>query len=455
MLDITSDSLSSDTLSIVLNDVLAATSDIEVTQIVEEASQVLALEQFSLLIEAIPMQQRLVVWNAYSEENQQSSFVLMGDDTRTWLMDKLTDSACFELLAQLDVEHILELAEDLPDRFLSYAIKQLDESQRALFQQAQQFDNEQIGHWLDYDYVRISEKLKVSSAKRIVAKGLSPYTDTFYTVNKEGLLTGCVSVNDLLAADESALLADLIDGELVTLQGNEALYESAEKVIMSDKMALPVIDENGHFIGRIHIASAYEIRQEQIQGQINNAAGLREDEDLFSSVKQSAQNRGVWLGINLATAFLASWFIGLFEATLQQVVALAVLMPVVASMGGISGSQTLTVIVRGLALGQITEANRNALLQKELKVGAVNGVIWSLVIGVITYYWFDNSALSFVIGFAILLNLIAASVSGVIIPSVLDKLKIDPALSGSVVLTTVTDIVGFVVFLGLGRLLLL
>ena len=155
------------------------------------------------------------------------------------------------------------------------------------------------------------------------------------------------------------------------------------------------------------------------------------------------------------TAFLASWFIGFFEATLQQVVALAVLMPVVASMGGVSGSQTLTVIVRGLALGQITELNRKVLLRKELKVGALNGLIWSLVIGLITYVWFDSLVLSLVIALAILLNLLTASASGVMIPALLNRLNIDPALSGAVILTTVTDIVGFVVFLGLGSLLLL
>ena len=176
---------------------------------------------------------------------------------------------------------------------------------------------------------------------------------------------------------------------------------------------------------------------------------------ICSQASLNRQNRGIWLGINLATAFLSSWFIGLFGATIEQVVALAVLMPVVASMGGIAGSQTLTVIVRGLALGQVTDSNRRALLKKELRVGALNGCVWAFVIGVLTYFWFNDGMLSLTITIAILLNLVAASLSGVVIPSILDKLKIDPALSGSVILTTVTDIVGFVTFLGLGSLLLL
>ena len=182
---------------------------------------------------------------------------------------------------------------------------------------------------------------------------------------------------------------------------------------------------------------------------------MDEDEDLFSPVRKSAKGRAVWLGINLLTAFLASAFIGVFEATLQQVVALAVLMPIVASMGGIAGSQTLTLIIRGLALKQVTSGNAMALLIKELKVGGLNGIIWALVIGVIAALWFNMPLIGVVIACAILLNIIAAALAGVCIPIILDKLNIDPALSGSVILTTVTDIVGFVAFLGLGTWLLL
>ena len=259
----------------------------------------------------------------------------------------------------------------------------------------------------------------------------------------------------MIQSDGENTLKTLFAPETIRLSANEELTSAAEAVILSGKMSLPVVDENERFLGRFTVETAYQVKQETQTEQISSAAGLTTDEDLFSSVRTSAKNRGIWLGINLLTAFLASWFIGFFEATLQQVVALAVLMPVVASMGGVSGSQTLTVIVRGMALGQITEQNRKVLLRKELKVGGLNGIIWSVVIGTITYFWFNNAELSLVIALAILLNLLTASASGVVIPAILDKLNIDPALSGSVILTTVTDIVGFVVFLGLGSLLLL
>jgi len=444
-----------DKLSLVIDDILLAEHTQEIAQIMRTANETLAPEQFALLIEALPQDKRLSVWSTYSEAMQRSAFVDMGQGTRTNLIHALSDDECYELLAQLDVDEVIEIAEEIPSRLLKYAIKNLDDSQRKLYQQAQQFSVDKVGHWLDYDYVRISEKLKVTSAQLLLQKGLSPYTEDFYAVNKEGVLTGAVAINALIQSDGECTLETLLSRDVTRLNANEELTDAAEAVILSGKMSLPVVDENEHFLGRFTVETAYQVKQESQTEQITKAAGLSTDEDLFSSVRTSAKNRGIWLGINLLTAFLASWFIGFFEATLQQVVALAVLMPVVASMGGVSGSQTLTVIVRGLALGQITEQNRKVLLRKELKVGSLNGVIWSVVIGAITYFWFDNLVLSLVIALAILLNLLTAAASGVMIPALLNKLNIDPALSGAVILTTVTDIVGFVVFLGLGSLLLL
>jgi magnesium transporter len=444
-----------DKLSLVIDDILIAENTQDIVEIMHAATETLAEDQFSLLIEALPQDKRLSVWATYPEAMQRAAFVDMGQATRTSLIEALSDDECFELLAQLDVDDVIEIAEEIPSRLLKYAIKNLDDSQRKLYQQAQQFSVDEVGHWLDYNYVRISEKLKITSAQLLLQKGLAPYTEDFYAVNKEGVLTGIVAVNTLIQDDAENTLKTLFSPDMPRLNANEELTVAADAVILSGKMSLPVVDENEHFLGRFTIETAYQVKQEEQTEQITKAAGLSTDEDLFSSVRTSAKNRGIWLGINLMTAFLASWFIGFFEATLQQVVALAVLMPVVASMGGVSGSQTLTVIVRGLALGQITEQNRKVLLQKELKVGALNGLIWSLVIGAITYIWFDSLILSLVIALAILLNLLTAAASGVMIPALLNKLDIDPALSGAVILTTMTDIVGFVVFLGLGSLLLL
>ncbi len=270
-----------------------------------------------------------------------------------------------------------------------------------------------------------------------------------------GQFSALVKISHLFNAQDHVSLFDLSEENVTTIQGADDTMNASLLVQRSGLASLPVVDENNKLLGRLDVSSASELVNEFYERQVMASAGMDEDEDLFSPVAKSAKNRALWLGINLLTAFMASWFIGLFEGTLQQVVALAVLMPVVASMGGIAGSQTLTLIVRGLALGQVTPANLRALMVKELKVGGVNGVIWALVIGVVAYFWFTDAMLGLVICLAILFNIVAAALAGVFVPVILDKLKIDPALSGSVILTTVTDIVGFVAFLGLGTLFLL
>ncbi|KPH64626.1 magnesium transporter [Pseudoalteromonas porphyrae] len=424
-------------------------------KLLADAKEILSTEHLSLLFEALPKEQRLDIWQLLDEDTQHEIFINLGADSCRWLLQSLDEADGFKLLDEVSVEELLELEEVIPERFVEYARRQLDEVQTRQYELAQQYSPEQLGHWLDFDSLKVSEKLTVGGAKKILQKGLPQYTEVIYLVSRKGTLIGEVSVNALLKAQDSDSLLSFANHDVTSLHADDDLYEAAEVVIHSEKMAMPVVNVDNKLLGRLKVTSAYGLRQEVTDEAAAKAGGLREDEDLFASVRKSAKNRGIWLGINLATAFLASWFIGLFGATIEQVVALAVLMPVVASMGGIAGSQTLTVIVRGLALGQVTDSNRKALLKKELRVGAVNGCVWAVVIGLLTYLWFADVMLSITITVAILLNLIAASVSGVVIPSILDKMKIDPALSGSVILTTVTDIVGFVTFLGLGSLLLL
>ena len=444
-----------DQLPQLINDLLQCETHAQKSQLLADAQLNLSTEHLSLLFEAIPKEQRLEIWQLLDKDTQHEIFVTLSDDSCLWLLQTLDDSEAYALLDEVNVEELLELEEVIPERFVDYAKKQLDEAQTKQYDLAQQYPPEQLGHWAGFDFLKITEKATIAGVKKLLQKGLPQYSEVVYLVSRQGSLIGELAINDLIKADEGDNLLALANYDFSSLHADDDLYEAAEVVIHSEKMAMPVVNSDNKLVGRLTISAAYELRQEIADEAAAKAGGLREDEDLFASVKKSAKNRGIWLGINLATAFLASWFIGLFGATIEQVVALAVLMPVVASMGGIAGSQTLTVIVRGLALGQVTDSNRNALLKKELRVGAVNGLVWALVIGGLTFAWFSDTMLSITITIAILLNLIAASLAGVVIPSILDKMKIDPALSGSVILTTVTDIVGFVTFLGLGSLLLL
>ena len=331
----------------------------------------------------------------------------------------------------------------------------MDKQQRQYFTDASQFTDEQVGHWLSQDPLVLPLNAKVRDALRLIRRDVPTHADTIFLVNRAGQFSEAVKLTNVMGLPEHVPLVDLSEDVFDTINATDELTMASLAVQRSGFASLPVVDEQNKVLGRLDITTASELLNEFYERQVMATAGMDEDEDLFSSVPKSAKNRAVWLGINLLTAFLASAFIGIFEGTLQQVVALAVLMPIVASMGGIAGSQTLTLMIRGLALGQVTSSNFKALLKKELSVGGLNGVVWALVIGCIAYFWFADPMLGLVICLAILLNIIAAAAAGVVVPMILHKLDIDPALSGSVILTTVTDIVGFVAFLGLGTLFLL
>ncbi len=430
-------------------------NELPLSNLASELEAELSPEYVATLLEAFPLEQRLNLWKLFSNDFQQRIFLEMKNESRQMILSSLEDEECFPLFDRLDANSLLELTENLSERFIEYAVTKMTAKQKEHFKESQDYSDDEVGRWQSFDEKSISQKLKVSAAKKAYFKESSSLTEVIYIIDNQSKLLGEIFVSQLMTMDDDKLLADVIYQETQFFEASKDVGEAADEVILSGKYALPVVNENGYLTGRFDLHAAYRYKEQQKDSQLIKSAGLSEEEDLFANVWLSSKNRAVWLGINLLTAFLASWFIGLFEATLQQVVALAVLMPVVASMGGISGSQTLTLIIRGLALGQITDANRQAIVNKELKVGAINGVLWATVIGFITFYWFENPMLSVTISIAILGNILIASLSGVWVPWLLNKFNIDPALSGAVILTTVTDIFGFIAFLGCGTLLLL
>ncbi len=412
-------------------------------------------DELALLLESLPLEPRLETWQQINQSQQLEVLVAMRSDPRESILDEMTQSQLDELFVEIAAEDLIELAESLPKRMIDRALNVMDDKQKAFFKEANAYPEHQAGHWVNHEILVLPLNARVRDGMRLLRRELPSYTDTVFLVNRTGQFSVAVKISEVVRASDHLPLVDLALEEFPVIDATEDEGEAAKKVQFSGFTALPVVGENGKLLGRLDIGDACEIINEIGERQLMASAGMDEDEDLFSPVKKSAKNRAVWLGLNLLTAFLASWFIGLFEATISEVVALAVLMPIVASMGGIAGSQSLTLMIRGLALGQVTQANRMALLKKELSVGGLNGVIWALVVGLIATLWFQSPLIGVVIGVAIVVNIISAAFSGVVIPVVLDKLKLDPALSGSVILTTVTDIVGFVVFLGLGTWLLL
>ena len=411
-------------------------------------------DELALLLEALPLEQRLSTWEQIPVENRINVLVVMRTDPRESLLDHMSLDELDRLFARLEAEDLVELTDSLPVRLIDRALQAMDTRQQQYYQDAQQYADDLAGHWADHRQLMLPQNAKVRDALRMLRREQPKYVDAVYLINRAGHFAGAVRISDIFGAPDHLPLSELEMEDFDTVSAQANAFDEALKVQRSGYSALPIVNEHNLLVGRLDIGTASELVNEHYEGQIMASAGMDEDEDLFSPVITSAKNRAFWLGINLLTAFAAAWFIGLFEATLQEVVALAVLMPVVASMGGIAGSQTLTLIIRGLALGQVSNTNRRALLKKELSVGGLNGCIWALVVGITVTFWFHSALIGLVIALAILMNIIAAAFSGVLIPVILDKLKLDPALSGSVVLTTITDIVGFVAFLGIGTLFL-
>lgn len=428
----------------------------EVEQLGVKLSQ-LEPEEIAVALEAMPLEQRISTWQSLLPEEQIHALSYMRDDARENIFKQLEAPELSVLVERMDVDDLIEMLDELPAAVYQEACSKLDASDKEWLATALAYTDEQCGRYADHDVLTIRNNAKIRDAIRLFKKlnEDAEYHDALMVVDRTGRYVGMLLSISLLGQPSHLPIVEFIDDEAPIVEGEMDLDKGSDIVARSGYTALAVIDAEGKLLGRLSIGEALENVRRSLEGQFMHTAGLDETEDLFAPVMNSAKRRAIWLGINLLTAFLASWTIGLFEATLQQVVALAVLMPIVASMGGIAGSQTLTLIIRGLALGQITPKTYWALLRKELGVGLLNGLLWAAVIAVVTYLWFNDMIIGTVIGLAIVINILVAAASGVVIPVLLEKVKIDPALSGSVILTTITDVIGFFVFLGLGSLLLI
>ena len=428
----------------------------EAGQLTDKLSQ-LEPEEIAIALEAMPVEQRVATWLSLRPDDQIAALTYMRVDARDNVFKQLDEAQLRTLVEDMEVDDLIELLDELPQRIYDYACSRLDASQRRWLDTALGYDEDQCGRYADHDMLIINKNAKVRDAIRLFRQLAedAEYHDALFVVDRTGRYVGLVHATQLLGLGSHLPIETVIDQDAPLVEGEMDLDQGSDIVSRSGYTALPVVDTEGKLLGRLSIGEALENVRRSLESQFMHTAGLDEEEDLFAPVFDSAKRRALWLGINLLTAFLAAWTIGLFEATLQQVVALAVLMPIVASMGGIAGSQTLTLIIRGLALEQITPKTYMTLLRKELGVGAINGVLWALVIAVTTYFWFGDWVIGGIIGLAIIINIVVAAISGVLIPIWLEKLDIDPALSGSVILTTVTDVIGFFAFLGLGSIFLL
>lgn len=409
------------------------------------------------LLESLPPDHRVVLWELIPCEERGEVLLYLSDDLRNRLIGEMETRELVAATAGLDVDDLADLVSDLPSALISEVLRSMDAQDRRRLESVLPYDEDSAGGLMNLDTVTVRADVNLDVVLRYLRlRGHLPtLTDSLFVVDRQEHYLGLLPLGKLLTSDPDLSVAAVMETGFEGIPAKLPAADVSRRFQDHDLVSAPVVNAEGRLLGRITVDDVVDVIRDQADHSIMSMAGLDEEDDAFGPVSEAVRGRVIWLAVNLATAFLASWVIGQFEATLEQVVALAVLMPVVASMGGIAGSQTLTLMVRGLALGRISDATAPWLLRKELAVGLVNGVLWAVVVGIVAMLWFDNGILAVVIGIAMLVNLLFAALSGFLIPLLLRRVGVDPALAGGVLLTTVTDVVGFVAFLGLGTWLLL
>ncbi len=409
------------------------------------------------VMDALPSGERLQLIEHLPDGIDGEVLLHMGEGAAIELVENMDADALQSATESMDTADVVELFDEvLPKDIAEELLDSMDQQRRERIELNLSFKEDTAGRLMHTDAVSVRADVTIEAVQRYLRRHdeLPEDTTVLMVVDRENYFLGAISVLKLFLIPADTLIADIMDKNWHTLDPNMSEREVARHFENHDWFSAPVVNEEGLFLGRIVVDDVIDTIRDEADRAMLAPVGLNEDEDLFAPMIPSAKRRTVWLALNLVTAFLASWVIGLFEATIEQVVALAILMPIVASMGGIAGSQTLILTIRGLAMGQIAGSNTSFLLKKELGIGVLNGLLWAFVVAIMAYLWFNSYPLALVIGAAIILNMIAAALAGILVPLTLNRLNIDPALSGAVVLTTVTDVIGFMSFLGLATIFL-
>ncbi len=409
------------------------------------------------LLESCPHGPREILWELVDPDDRGESLVHVNDEVRAGLINEMETNDLIEATDGLDADDLADLLKDLPGAVIQEVLRAMDKQNRERLVAVLHYPEDSAGGIMNVDTVTVRADVSIDVILRYLRlhKEIPATTDTLFVVDRADQYKGLLPLTTLLTSDPELLVAAVMDSEVQPIPAAMPDDEVARLFENRDLVSAPVVDEAGKLLGRITIDDVVDVIREDADHHLLSMAGLDEEDDTFAPIVISARRRALWLGINLFTAFLASWVIGLFQATLEQVVALAVLMPIVASMGGIAGSQTLIIVIRGLALGKVGKTNARWLMYKELAVTVLNGLGWSVVVALIATLWFKDTAIGIIIAAALIINLVCAAISGLSIPFILKRMNVDPAHAGTVLLTTVTDVVGFMVFLGLGTMFLL
>ena len=406
------------------------------------------------LIEGSTPKARKILWELVDKDSEGEVLQHLSDELQSHFLSDMSAEEVADVTADLDTDDVADILQQLPEQVTQEVLSSMDRQDRARIESILEYPEDSAGGLMNTDTVTIRPDITLEATLRYLRrhKSLPDMTDNLLVVNRQNEFIGVLPISKLLVSDPQQTVREVMNTDSKVIHADQHETEVAKLFERHDLVSAPVVNADGLLLGRITIDDVVDVIRENADHSLMSMAGLDEEEDTFAPAMKTSRRRAVWLGINLITAFIASAVIGLFDKTIEQVVALAVLMPIVASMDGIAGSQVLTLVIRGQALGHLSGANFRWLFNRELIVAGVNGVLWALVIALITLVWFNDVIIASIIAAAIIINLFAAAISGAALPLILKARGIDPALAGSVILTTVTDVIGFLSFLGLATI---
>ncbi|MGH8499007.1 MAG: magnesium transporter, partial [Methylococcales bacterium] len=409
------------------------------------------------VLESLPLNRRKLLWDLMDYTVKGQALLEVSDAVRMTLISEMPNEVLADSTEHLDTDEIADLAPDLPKKVMRNILKSLNDQKRKRLQEVLAYPENTVGALMDFGMVTIRDDVSLKAVSRFIRKigKLPDRTDKLFVVDRNNVLRGILPLGTLLTSPLASQVSDVMVRKLVSFNATDAADEATRAFERYKLISAPVLDSRGMLAGRLCVDAVIDFMRDEADEDMLIQAGLKEEEDLFSGVWVSLKNRWTWLMINIVTAFTASRVIGMFENTILQLVALASLVPVVAAIGGNTGNQTSMLIIRSLALGQITASNVRRLIGKELVIGLLNGAVWGSIIGLIVFLIYDDPSLGAVMAGAMLLNLFVAAIVGISIPLIREKLGKDPAVGTSVMLTFLTDAMGFLIFLGLASLFLL
>ena len=426
-------------------------------QQIDQLLQDLHPAEIAHIIETLSQKEREIIWQRIPTEFEGEVLVNLNETVRSHFIKTMEPSALLAATESLETDDLADILSEIPQEISQELLLSMEQQDRDRLKSVLSYAEDTAGGLMDLNtiIIRADTTLEVVLRYLRFKNEIPESTDTLYVVNRENQYLGLLPLTTLLTSDPNLLVADTMDAGIEAINAETPVRDVINIFEHRDLITAPVIDKDNKLLGRITIDDVVDEIRDEAEHSVMSMAGLNEEDDMFAPAFVSTKRRSIWLGVNLLTALIASLVIGQFEATIEKLVALAILMPIVASMGGIAGSQTLTLVIRGMALGRVGKTNAKRLIRKELWVGIFNGLIWAIIIAIVAGAWFDSLELSYIIGAAIVINLFIAALAGASIPLILTKFNIDPALAGTVILTTVTDVIGFFAFLGLASIFIL